>query len=173
MEAEQRDLQRQALGSIVTTGRQALVEMRRLLGVLRRKDADPSLAPQPGLDDVDELIGQSREAGLPVELRIEGEAGPLPPGVNLSAYRIVQEALTNTLKHAGPARARVTIRYRSDEVELEIIDDGAGTGTGGGSEQGLIGMRERVAIYGGVLESGRRDGGYLGRVRLPLGADRP
>ena len=173
VEAEQRDLQRQALGSIETTGRQALVEMRRLLGVLRRTDADPSLAPQPGLDDVDELIGQSREAGLPVELKVEGEPEPLPPGVDLSAYRIVQEALTNTLKHAGPARARVTIRYRNNEVELEITDDGAGTGTGGGSGQGLIGMRERVAIYGGVLESGRQDGGYLVRARLPLDANRP
>lgn len=165
---------RQTLGSIETTGRQALVEMRRLLGVLRRTDADLSLAPQPGLDNLDDLIGQIREAGLPVELRIEGEPEPLPPGVDLSAYRIVQEALTNTLKHAGPAHARVTVRYRNDEVELEVADDGAGNGTGGGSGQGLIGMRERVAIYGGVFESGRRNGdGYLVRARLPLDANRP
>jgi signal transduction histidine kinase len=172
-EAEQTDLRRQALDSIETTGRQALVEMRRLLGVLRRTDADLSLAPQPGLDDLEGLIRQVREAGLPVELHIEGDPEPLPPGVDLSAYRIVQEALTNTLKHAGPAKARVTIRYRSDEVELEVADDGAGTGKGGGSGQGLIGMRERVAIYGGVFESGRQNGGYLVRARLPLDANRP
>ena len=132
IDAEQKDL-RQVLGTIEATGRQALVEMRRLLGVLRRTDANLSLAPQPGLDDLDELIGQVHEAGLPVELRIEGEPEPLPPGVDLSAYRIVQEALTNTLKHAGPAHARVTVRYRKNEVELEITDDGAGTGKGGGS----------------------------------------
>lgn len=171
-DAERTDL-RQVLESIETTGRQALVEMRRLLGVLRRTDADLSLAPQPGLDDLDELIAQVREAGLPVELRVEGEPEPLPPGVDLSAYRIVQEALTNTRKHAGPAHARVTVRYRNDEVELEVADDGAGTGKGGGSGQGLIGMRERVAIYGGVFESGRQDGGYLVRARLPLDANRP
>jgi signal transduction histidine kinase len=172
IEAEQTDL-RQALGSIETTGRQALVELRRLLGVLRRTDTDLSLAPQPGLDSLDDLIEQMRDVGLPVELRIEGEAEPLPPGVGLSAYRIVQETLTNTLKHAGPARAQVTIRYRNDEVELEITDDGTGTGRGGGAGQGLIGMRERVAIYGGVFESGRQNGGYLVRARLPLGANRP
>ena len=170
--AEHSDL-RQVSGSIETTGRQALVEMRRLLGVLRRTDADLSLAPQPGLDDLGDLIGQVREAGLPVELHVEGEPEPLPPGVDLSAYRIVQEALTNTLKHAGPAHARVTVRYCNNEVELEVADDGAGNGTGGGSGQGLIGMRERVAIYGGVFESGRRNGGYVVRARLPLEPNRP
>ncbi len=125
---EQANLQQQTLNSIETTGRQALVEMRLLLGVLRHTETDLSLSPQPGLDDLEDLIGQVREAELPVELRVEGEAAPLPPGVDLSAYRIVQEALTNTLKHAGPAKARVTIRYRNDEVELEITDDGAGRG---------------------------------------------
>lgn len=173
IDAEHSEL-RQVLGSIETTGRQALVEMRRLLGVLRRTDADLSLTPQPGLDDLDDLIGQVREAGLPVELHVEGEPEPLPPGVDLSAYRIVQEALTNTLKHAGPAHARVMVRYRNDEVELEVADDGAGNGTGGGSGQGLIGMRERVAIYGGRFESGRRNSdGYLVRARLPLEPNRP
>ena len=171
IDAEQADL-RQVLQSIETTGRQALVEMRRLLGVLRRTGADLALAPQPGLEELDDLIGQVRAAGLPVELRVEGEPQPLPAGVDLSAYRIVQEALTNTLKHAGPAHARVTIRYRDDEVELEVDDDGPGTGKGGGSGQGLIGMRERVAIYGGVFESGRQNGGYLVRARLPLAPNR-
>jgi signal transduction histidine kinase len=170
---EQAELRLQTLSSIETTGRQALVEMRHLLGVLRHTDEELALAPQPGLDDLEDLIGQLREAELPVELRVEGEVTPLPPGVDLSAYRLVQEALTNTLKHAGPARAQVTIRYRNDEVELEIIDDGPGTGNGGGSGQGLIGMRERVAVYGGVFESGRHNGGYRVRARLPLDANRP
>ncbi len=102
-----------------------------------------------------------------------GEPEPLPPGVDLSAYRIVQEALTNSLKHAGPARACVTIRYRKSEVELEVNDDGAGNENGDGSGQGLIGMRERVAIYGGVFESGRQNGGYVVRARLPLDPNRP
>jgi signal transduction histidine kinase len=165
---------RQALVSIETTGRQALTEMRRLLGILRRTDAELALAPQPSLGHLDALIEQVREAGLPVELRIEGEAEPLPPGVDLSAYRIVQEALTNTLKHAGPSHAQVVIHYRADELELEITDDGTGNGKGGGAGQGLIGMRERVTLYGGVFESGRREsGGYLVRARLPLDSDRP
>ena len=173
LEGEQRNA-RQALKSIETTGRQALTEMRRLLGILRRTDAELALAPQPSLEHLNTLIEQMREAGLPVELRIEGEAEPLPPGVDLSAYRIVQEALTNALKHAGPARAWVKIHYGDDEVELEVSDDGRGTGRGGGSGQGLIGMHERVAFYGGVLESGNRDdGGYVVRARLPLDSDRP
>lgn len=173
LEGEQRNA-RQALKSIETTGRQALTEMRRLLGILRRTDAELALAPQPSLEHLNTLFEQMREAGLPVELRIEGEAEPLPPGVDLSAYRIVQEALTNTLKHAGPARARVKIHYGDDEVVLEVSDDGRGTGRGGGSGQGLIGMRERVALYGGVLQSGNRDdGGYLVRARLPLDSDQP
>jgi len=173
LEGEQRE-SRQALGSIETTGRQALTEMRRLLGILRRTDAELELAPQPSLGRLDALIEQVREAGLPTELRVEGEARPLPPGVDLSAYRIVQEALTNTLKHAGPSRAKVMIHYRDEELELEISDDGPGTGGSGGAGQGLVGMRERVALYGGVLESGKKvDGGYLVRARLPLDSDRP
>ena len=173
LQGEQREA-RQALTSIETTGRQALVEMRRLLGILRRTDEEPALAPQPGLKHLDALIEQVREAGLPVELRVEGMAEPLPPGVDLSAYRIVQEALTNTLKHAGPSCARVAIHYRSDEIELEISDDGGGNVNGGGSGQGLIGMRERVALYSGVLHSGRQNGGgYLVRARLPLDPNRP
>lgn len=164
---------RQALGSIETTGRQALTEMRRLLGILRRTDAELALAPQPGLGSLDALIGQFRESGLPVDLRVEGEPRSLPPGVDLSAYRIVQEALTNALKHAGPARADVVVRYSDDGVELEIADDGPGTGKGGGSGHGLVGMRERVALYGGTLESGKQDGGgYFVRARLPLDPDR-
>jgi signal transduction histidine kinase len=162
---------RKALGSIETTGRQVLVELRRMLGVLRQGDEQLTLAPQPGLGSLEDLAQQFRASGLPVELRVEGEASPLPPGVDLSAYRIVQEALTNTLKHAGPARAVVTVRYRNDEVELEVADDGPGTGEGGGSGHGLIGMRERAALYGGAFESGERaGGGHLVRARLSLGS---
>ncbi len=160
---------RQALGSIETSGRQALVELRRMLGILRRSGEEPALSPQPGLRHLDALIEQFRESGLPVELSVEGEAKPLSPGMDLTSYRIVQEALTNTLKHAGPARAWVAVRYQGEEVELEVIDDGAGTGQGGGSGHGLIGMHERVGLYGGTLKSGKREGGgYFVRARLPL-----
>ena len=165
---------RQALDSIETTGRQALTEMRRLLGTLRRTDAELTLAPQPSLRRLEDLIEQVREAGLPVELRVEGEGASLPPGVDLSAYRIVQEALTNTLKHAGASHAKVVVHYRNNELELEVTDDGSGNGNGGGSGQGVIGMRERVALYGGILESGKKaGGGYVVRARLPLESNQP
>jgi signal transduction histidine kinase len=115
------------------------------------------------------LLDQVREAGLPVALAVEGEPRPLAPGVDLSAYRIVQEALTNALKHAGPARACVAVRYRAADVELEVTDDGRGPLDGHGGGHGLLGMRERVALYGGVLESGARNGrGFRVRARLPL-----
>jgi signal transduction histidine kinase len=164
---------REALAVIERTGHQALDEMRRLLGMLRRSDEELALAPQPSLKELDRLVEQVQAAGLPVEVAVEGEPRELPPGVDLSAYRIVQEALTNALKHAGPARARVLLRYGADELELEIADDGAGSGDGSGAGQGLIGMRERVSIYGGELQAGRRPGGgYALRARLPLGSAR-
>jgi signal transduction histidine kinase len=159
---------REALGSIETTGRQALVEMRRLLGVIRKEDDDALLAPRPGLAHLDELAAHVREAGLPVELRVEGDAKPLPPGVDLSAYRIVQEALTNSLKHAGPASARVVVRYGVDGVELEITDDGRGLADDRVGGHGLVGMRERAAVVGGDVEAGPNGGrGYAVRARLP------
>src|SRR5438874_10629689 len=159
----------EVLRSIEETGRQALVEMRRLVEMLRKDDEELALAPQPSLAHLELLVQQVREAGLPVELSVEGEPRALPPGVDLSAYRIVQEALTNALKHAGPARARVTVRYRPGQLELEVADDGSGTGEGGGGRHGLVGMRERVAVFGGVLAAGRRtEGGYLLRATLPL-----
>ncbi len=156
--------------SIEASGREALVELRRLLGILRTGDEQLAIGPQPGLGSLRSLVEQVREAGLPVELRVEGEPVQLPPGVDLSAYRIVQEALTNTLKHAGRARATIVVRYGQAALELEISDNGAGTSAAmNGSGHGLIGMRERVALYGGVLETGARDGGgYAVRVRLPL-----
>ena len=173
LEGEQREA-RQALGSIETTGRQALAEMRRLLGTLRRTDAELALAPQPSLKHLDALVEQAREAGLPVELSVEGDAGSLPPGVDLTAYRIAQEALTNVRKHAGGAHASVVVRRSDDGIELEITDDGSGSDKNDGTGQGLIGMRERVALYGGVFESGKREGGgYVVRARLPLDSDRP
>ena len=158
----------EVLETIERIGRGALTEMRRLVGMLRSDAKDP-LTPQPGLGDLPTLITQVREAGLPVELRVEGERRELPVGIELSAYRIVQEALTNALKHAGEARASVNIRYGVDSLELEIVDNGAGAqapvASGG---HGLAGMRERVALYGGRLDTGRRpSGGFAVRVLLP------
>jgi signal transduction histidine kinase len=145
--------------------------MRRLLGMMRARDEELALAPQPSLAYLPELCEQVRSAGLPVALEIEGEVGPLPPGVDVSAYRIVQEALTNALKHAGPASARVSVRYRASDVEVEVVDDGRGAvaRAANGPGHGLLGMRERVAVYGGELETGNEaSGGYAVRVRLPV-----
>ena len=168
---------RGAFSSIEASGREALVELRRLLGILRTDDEQLAIGPQPGLDSLEALVEQVREAGLPVELRVEGEPVQLPPGVDLSAYRIVQEALTNALKHAGQAEAEVVVRYRASSLELEVVDNGAAaaaTVSGSGSGHGLIGMRERVALCGGVLEAGARNGhGYAVRARLPLERGRP
>ena len=161
----------EVLGTIEQTGRAAMAEMRRLLGMLRRSDDELALAPQPSLAYVEDLVAQVREAGMPVELTVEGDPCPLPRGIDLSAYRIVQEALTNALKHAGPASARVAIRYGAGALEIEISDDGHGAeepAPAGG--HGLIGMRERVALFGGDLAAGRRSGGgYAVRARLPTG----
>jgi signal transduction histidine kinase len=159
---------REALGAIETTGRQALVEMRRLLGVLRKEDDVPVLAPSPSLAHLEDLAAHLREAGLPVELQVDGEPKPLAPGVDLSAYRIVQEALTNTLQHAGPARAHVIVRYRVDRIELEISDDGRGVRGYRAGGHGLVGMRERAALVGGDVVAETIGGrGYTVRARLP------
>jgi signal transduction histidine kinase len=159
----------EVLQTIEQIGRGALVEMRRLVGMLRSDGGDP-LAPQPGLDDLPMLVAQVREAGLPVELSVEGERRELPVGIELSAYRIVQEALTNALKHAGNAHAAVRIHYGDDSLELEIVDDGAGAQVSvGGGGHGLVGMGERVALYGGRFDAGRRaSGGFAVRVLLPI-----
>jgi signal transduction histidine kinase len=161
----------EALEAIERTGRQALAEMRRLLEMLRVGDEAPSNAPPPTLTELDALVAQVRDAGLSVDVRVEGEPQALPPGVAVSAYRIVQEALTNVLKHAGPAQARVVVRYGSRELTLEIADDGRGPGTAGAAGHGLVGMRERVAVYGGEFEaSARNGGGFVVRACLPLAA---
>jgi signal transduction histidine kinase len=143
-----------------------------MLGILREADDEQGLTPLPGIAQVGVLCEQMREAGLPVDVRVEGQATTLPPGLDLAAYRIVQEALTNTLKHAGAAHACVTIRYGAHSLELEITDDGQpGAPTVDGAGHGLVGMRERVALYGGVLDAGRSaDGGFGVRARLPLNA---
>jgi signal transduction histidine kinase len=161
--------EREALEVVEQTGREALAEMRRLVGVLRRPEEAPALAPQPSLEHLDRLVSQARESGLPVELRVEGRPIQLSPGVDLTAYRLVQEGLTNAIKHARASRADVLVRYGDDEVEIVVTDDGTGGGDGGGSGHGLVGMRERVAVYGGELESGPRpEGGYGLHARLPV-----
>jgi signal transduction histidine kinase len=162
---------REVLGSIEQAGRQALVEARRLLGMLRRKDDREELEPQPSIDQIDALVERVERAGLPVALQVEGEQAPLPAGVDLCAYRVVQEALTNALKHAGPARAEVVLRFGARALDIEVRDDGLGAAVpnGDGAGHGLIGMRERVALYGGQLDAGpRRCGGFEIRARLPL-----
>jgi signal transduction histidine kinase len=162
--------EREALEIVEQTGREALAEMRRLVGVLRRPEEAPALAPQPSLQHLDRLVEQARDAGLPVHVKVEGEAVELPAGVDLTAYRLVQEGLTNAIKHAGATRADVTVRYEDGAVELLVTDDGRGSSDGSADSggHGLVGMRERVAVYGGELETGPRpEGGYALRARLP------
>jgi signal transduction histidine kinase len=162
---------RNALEQIALTGRQTVDEMRTLLGVLRDEDGPAALKPQPELADLEQLVAGVRDAGLPVTLRVEGDPCRLPQAVNLSAFRIVQEALTNALKHAGPAQAEVIVRYEGGAVALEIRDSGSGEANGDGTGHGLVGMRERVAMFGGEFRAGRLESGGFGvQARLPLGA---
>jgi signal transduction histidine kinase len=170
---------RKALAAIEATSRAALTELRRLLGVLRQEDEPHGgLAPMPGLADLEGLLAEVAKAGLAVKLQVHGTRPPLPAGVDLSAYRIVQEALTNVVKHAGPAHAQVVVGYGDQEVTVEIIDDGRGAVTSvtdgrAGTGHGLIGMRERVAAFGGDLEVGPRPhGGFRVAARLPVATDR-
>jgi len=160
---------RDALGRVEQAGRTALAEMRRLLGAMRRDGDGLELAPQPGLDGLDSLLEDLGRAGLPVRLHVDGDPFPLPRAIDLSAYRIVQEGLTNSLKHARASHADVTVRYRSDELELEVVDDGAGAATSDGLGHGLVGIRERVKIYGGEMNAGTAPaGGFILSARLPL-----
>ncbi|HET6753424.1 MAG TPA: histidine kinase [Jiangellaceae bacterium] len=162
---------RHALKSIEILGREALTEMRRLLGVLWTHD-EGSKAPQPGLADLPDLIAQIERAGLPVELRISGQPRTLPAGVELSAYRIVQEALTNTLKHAGPARADVELRYHPDLLEVRVDDDGQGSSSLLKAGQGVVSMRQRAALVGGEVSLGPRSGtGFQVAAKLPLNGE--
>ena len=157
--------------AIESSGRDALVELRRLLGILRSEDQQLAIGPQPSLASLKSLVEQVQASGLPTHLRVEGEPAQLPAGVDFSAYRIVQEALTNVVKHATATSAEVVIRYGTHSLELDILDDGRGTTTTvNGAGHGLIGMRERVVLYGGTIETGpRMGGGYAVHARLPLG----
>ena len=163
--AEDRD----ALKGVEGAGRAALGELRRLLDVMRRDGERVELTPQPGLDGLGSLVKDIGRAGLPVELHVEGVPFPLPRGIDLSAYRIAQEALTNALKHAHASHADVTIRYAPDELQIEVRDNGRGAVTSNGHGHGLIGIRERVKLYGGNMTAGTANGGgFILSTRLPL-----
>ena len=162
-----------AFQRIEDTGRTGLAEMRRLLGVLRTEADAAELLPQPGLERLEELLETVRGAGLLVKVMVEGTPRALPPGADLTAYRVVQEALTNTLRHAGAARARVLLRYVDGALEIEVADDGRGPpAEGTHSGRGLVGMRERLLLFGGSLETnGRVGGGFVVRARVPSAED--
>jgi signal transduction histidine kinase len=163
--------QRGALRDVERAGRTALAQMRHLLAAMRREGDEAELLPQPGLDGIDSLDQISR-AGLPVELHVDGDPVPLPRGVDLSVYRIVQEGLTNALKHAHASDAEVIFRYRPDELEIEVRDNGQGSSTTDGLGHGLVGVRERVKIYGGEMSAGSANGGgFVLSTRLPLDSD--
>jgi signal transduction histidine kinase len=162
----------QALETIKTTSREALRELRSILGVLRAPADEESRAPAPGLAQLDALIATSDDAGLPVRVEVSGERRPLPPTVDLAAYRIVQESLTNVLRHAGQATAAVRLAYAPDELAIEVTDTGRGAGAVAGTGHGIAGMRERVSALHGELEAASlADGGFRVRARLPLGGD--
>jgi signal transduction histidine kinase len=165
---------RDALGNVEQAGRSALAEMRRLLGAMRREDDEVELVPHPGLADLPGLLDEVRAAGLAVGLEVHGEPVPLPPGLDLSAYRIVQEALTNVLKHAHATRADVELWHDPRELCLEVRDDGRDASGPAGFGHGLVGIGERVKIYGGDLRAGPRGGhGWVLRARLPLDEGSP
>ncbi len=166
--AEDRD----ALRGVEQAGRTALAQMRGLLAAMRRDEDGLELSPQPGLDGLNSLLEEIGRAGLPVELHIDGRPVSLPRGIDLSAYRIVQEGLTNALKHAQATGADVTVRYGPDEVEIQVRDNGHGAGTSDGLGHGLVGVRERVKIYGGEMSAGKENGGgFVLSTRLPLSGD--
>jgi len=153
---------REVLSTIETIGRDSVGEMRRMLGVLRDGETGAGHAPQPGLDRIDDLVTRTREGGVDTALAVVGEPREFAPGFQLTAYRVLQEALTNVVRHAGrPVRAEVTVRYTPDALEIDVVDDGLGAAAapGNGSGHGLLGMRERVEIYRGTVRSGPRPGG--------------
>jgi signal transduction histidine kinase len=159
----------EALKAVERAGRTALAEMRRLLAAIRPDGDEAELVPQPGLDGLNSLLEEVGRAGLPVELHVDGKPFPLPRGIDLSAYRIVQEGLTNALKHARATNANVTVRYRPDELGLEVRDNGRGSATSDGLGHGLVGVRERVKIYGGEMNAGTAtEGGFVLSTRLPV-----
>jgi signal transduction histidine kinase len=161
------DRAREVLRSIRATGQQAIGEMGTMLAVVRG-EAEPSRQPQPTLADVEALVATTRETGLSVDLQIEGTPCELSAALELSAFRIVQEALTNALRHAGQAHVKATVRYAERDLEIEVADDGAGSANGPGTRRGLAGIGERVAVFGGQFEAGPRpEGGWTVRAVLP------
>ena len=163
--AEDRD----ALSSVEQAGRTALAEMRRLLAAMRRDEDDVDLMPQPGLDGLGSLLDEIGRAGLPVRLHVDGEPFPLPAAIDLSAYRIVQEGLTNALRHAHATQAEVALRYASDQLRIEVSDNGHGAARSDGRGHGLIGIHERVKLYGGEMSAATTNGGgFTLTARLPL-----
>ena len=167
------DAARESLMAVEASGHEAMAELRRLLGVLGEGENGESapLAPQAGMANADALVARVREAGLPVELRVEGESRPLPPGVDVAAYRILQEALTNALKYAGGATTHALVRFSRDAVEIDVVDEGTLHSPAEGIGRGLAGMRERVALFGGTIETGRQEGGgYAVHAHLPIEA---
>jgi signal transduction histidine kinase len=167
------DVADDTLARVETSGEQSLAELRRILTLLRAPEHGAESRPQPSLGELDELVADYRAAGLPVRLEMTGEPQPLPGGVELSVYRIVQEALTNVLKHSHPTRVTVTLAFRGSRLEVEVVDDGTTAARGAAATgHGLVGMRERVAVLGGELETGRRvGGGFRVAARLPVGGD--
>jgi len=163
---------RDALQDVERTGRAAMAEMRRLLGAMRGEQDELELTPQPGLGNLVPLLEEVRRAGLAVELHVDGDPHPLPQAIDLSAYRIVQEGLTNALKHADASRADVTVSYQPNELQIDVRDDGHGAATSDGLGHGLIGIRERVKLYGGEMSAGTSNGGgFALSARLPLAGD--
>jgi signal transduction histidine kinase len=162
--------EREALETVETTGRQALAEMRRMVGVLRQSGEAADREPAPGLTELPRLVDQFRSAGLPVDVAVTGQARPLAPGLDLTAYRLVQEALTNSLRHAvSPTRAEVSIGYTSEHLELAIRDDGRRVAPGAEAGHGLLGLRERVSVYGGdLIARPRPEGGFELLATMPL-----
>ena len=161
----------ETLESIEHSGRQAMTELRRLLGLLRKSGGEPSLAPQPGLGRLGDLVAEVREAGVEVTVRTDGDLAAIPRGVDLSAYRIVQECLTNVLRHARARRVEISLRCQGRIVDIDVTDDGAAAGPPAPGGFGLVGMRERVTVYGGTVQAGPRDaGGYRVHARLPFEA---
>jgi signal transduction histidine kinase len=167
---EKPEAARESLAAVEESGHEAMAELRRLLGVLNEDGEPAPLSPEPRLDRVEALVARVREAGLPVEMRVEGDPRSLPPGVEVAAYRIMQEALTNALKYAGGAHTEALLRFAPDAVDVEVVDEGAISGPADGIGRGLTGIRERVALFGGTIEAGRRPGrGYAVRAHLPTG----
>ena len=166
-----RDSTEETLESIEQAGRQAMTELRRLLGLLRKSDGELSLAPQPGLGELGDLVAEVREAGVEVDVRTDGDLAVLPRGLDLTAYRIVQECLTNVLKHAGARRVEISLRCPGRCLDIEVADDGTSAGAPSPGGFGLVGMRERVSVYGGTVQAGYREGGgFRVHARLPVEA---